>query len=71
MNGSIPAPRSNARAPPGLERGFPSTNFEPEMRLTVRRISAFLKEANMIDEHRKVMGSHQISIRAADLLEDM
>ena len=25
----------------------------------------------MIDEHRKVMGSHQISIRAADLLEDM
>ena len=25
----------------------------------------------MIDEHRKVKGSHQISIRAADLLEDM
>ena len=25
----------------------------------------------MIDEHRKVRGSHQISIRAADLLEDM
>ena len=25
----------------------------------------------MIDEHRKVMGSHQIRIRAADLLEDM
>ena len=68
---AYPRPGQTRERPPGLERGFPSTNFEPEMRLTVRRISAFLKEANMIDEHRKVMGSHQISIRAADLLEDM
>lgn len=29
------------------------------------------KEANIISEHRQVKGSHQISIRAADLLEDM
>ena len=45
--------------------------FEPEMRLSVRRISAFLKEANTISEYEKVLGTHQISIRAADLLEDM
>ena len=37
----------------------------------LRRIFGPYKEANIIDEHRQVKGSHQISIRAADLLEDM
>lgn len=51
--------------------GGPKYHFEPEMRLTLRRISGPYKEANIIDEHRQVKGSRQISIQAADLLEDM
>lgn len=37
----------------------------------MRHIPGPIKEANSIDQHRKVKGSRQISVQAAELLEDM